>query len=129
MYITHSLLSEQDWNMLAEAAKWSRNNQDVFADTHWVGGDPDKLEVYGWAAWSLRKGILTLRNPSDKVQSVGIDVGEVFELPGRAARKFRARSPWEQDPKAEAMRLVAGQKHVFTLKPFEVLNLEALPEE
>jgi hypothetical protein len=129
MYITHSLLSEQDWNTLAEAAKWSRNNADILVDTHWVGGAPEKLEVYGWAAWSPRKGILTLRNPSDKVQSLGIDVGEVFELPARAARKFRARSPWYEDPKSEAISLVVGEKHAFTLKPFEVLNLEALPEE
>jgi hypothetical protein len=129
MYITHSLLSGQDWNTLAEAAKWSRDNADILADTHWVGDDPDKLEVYGWAAWAPRKGILTLRNPSDKVQSVEIDVGEAFELPTGAGRKFHAHSPWDQDRKSEAIRLVAGEKHAFTLKPFEVLNLDAIPEE
>lgn len=129
MYITHSLLSEGDWNTLAEAARWSRNNAETLVDTHWVGGDPGKLEVYGWAAWSPAKGILTLRNPNDKVQNLAIDVGEAFELPARAARKFRARSPWQQDGKREAIRLVAREKYTFTLQPFEVLNLEALPEE
>ena len=29
----------------------------------------------------------------------------------------------------ESPRLVAGEKHAFTLKPFEVLTLEVLPEE
>ena len=129
MYVTHSFLSEQDWNTLAEAAKWSRNNADVFVDTHWVGGDPDKLEIYGWAAWSPAKGILTLRNPSDKPQSLGIDVGEAFELPAKAPKRFQARSPWHEDREPEAVLLVAGEKHIFTLKPFEVLNLEALPEK
>jgi hypothetical protein len=129
MYITHSLLSEQDWNTLAEAAKWSRDNADVLVDTHWVGGDPGKLEIYGWAAWTPAKGILTLRNPSDRPQSVAIDVGEAFQLFAKAAKKFQARSPWHEDRDLAATSLVAGEKHIFTLKPFEVLNLEALPEK
>ncbi len=129
MYVTHSLLSEQDWNTLAEAAKWSRNNADVFVDTHWVGGDPGKLEIYGWAAWTPSKGILTLRNPSDKPQSVAVDVSEAFELSARAPKQFRARSPWPTTGEFPAVRLVAGEKHTFTLNPFQVLNLEALPEK
>jgi hypothetical protein len=129
MYITHSLLSAEDWNTLAEAAKWARGNADVFVDTHWIGGAPDKLEVYGWAAWSPGKGILTVRNPSDKPQSLRIDVGEVFELPVQAPKKYQARSPWHADQGSEAIRLLAGEKHTFNLKPFEVLNLEALPEK
>ena len=55
-----------DWSVLAEAAKWSRANADVLVDTHWVGGDPSKHEVYGYASWSPRKGIVMLRNPDDR---------------------------------------------------------------
>src|ERR1700740_1142537 len=79
MYITHSLLSKDDWDVLAESAKWSRGNAATLADTHWIGGDPGKLEIYGWAAWSPEKGILTLRNPSDHPQSISLDVGRAFE--------------------------------------------------
>ena len=38
MYITPSLLSDKNWDTLAEAAKWSRENASVLTDTHWVGG-------------------------------------------------------------------------------------------
>ena len=55
LYVTPSLLSEADWDVLAEAAKWSRHNAATLVDTHWVGGDPRWLEVYGWAAWMHRK--------------------------------------------------------------------------
>jgi len=51
MYISHALLSKNNWDTLAEAANWSRRNAAVLRDTHWIGGDPGKLEVYGWAAW------------------------------------------------------------------------------
>lgn len=65
MYITPGLLTKQNWDDLAESEKWSRANAEVLKDTHWIGGDPGKLEVYGWASWTPEKGIVTLRNPSD----------------------------------------------------------------
>jgi hypothetical protein len=128
MYISHSLLSKNDWDMLAEAANWSRRNAETLRDTHWIGGDPGKLEVYGWAAWSRAKGILTLRNPSDQRQTMAIDVGRALELPPDAPRRFLAHSPWKQERGAPPVSLKAGEEHVFTLQPFEVLTLEALPE-
>jgi len=127
MYITHSLLSDADWDTLAEAAKWSRENAATLADTHWVGGDPGKLEVYGWASWSLEKGILTLRNPSDRPQRFSVDVGDAFELREGMPRKYSAHSAWKADKSAQAIELEAGHAHVFVLQPFEVLTLEAKP--
>ncbi|MFZ1918806.1 MAG: enterotoxin [Terriglobales bacterium] len=129
MYISHSLLSAEDWDTLAETAQWARRNADVLIDTHWIGGDPSKLEVYGWAAWSLQKGILTLRNPSDKPQTYALDVAEAFELPALAARRFQARSPWGKDRDMKPFHLLAGEKRTLTLEPFEVMNLEAFPEQ
>ena len=75
----------RNWDDLAEAAKWSQANADVLVDTHWVGGDPGKGEIYGWASWCKRKGILVLRNPDDQPASITLDLGEVFELPEGAA--------------------------------------------
>jgi hypothetical protein len=127
MYISHALLAKADWDVLAEAANWSRRNAGVLRDTHWIGGDPGKLKVYGWAAWSRAKAILTLRNPSDQRQSIAIDVGRAFELPAGAPGRFLANSPWKEDRGAQPVSLAAGEQHVFTLEPFEVLTLEALP--
>jgi hypothetical protein len=124
MYISHALLSKNDWDALAEAANWSRRNAGVLRDTHWIGGDPGKLEVYGWAAWSRAKAILTLRNPSGQRQSIAIDVGRAFELPPGVPRHFVASSPWKQDRGAPPVSLSAGKEHVFMLEPFEVLTLD-----
>ena len=127
MYITHALLSNADWDDLAEAANWSRQNATVLPDTHWVGGDPGKLEVYGWAAWSLQKAILTLRNPSDQPQSISIDVARAFELPAGTPNKFLVHSPWKADEQEKAIPLAAGEPYMFVLEPFQVLTLEAVP--
>ena len=127
MYITHALLSDANWDDLAEAANWSRHNAANLVDTHWIGGDPAKLEVYGWAAWSTEKGIITLRNPSAQSKSISLDVGEAFELPPGSPRRFNAHSAWKRDQNAKSISLVAGVAHTFRLRPFEVLNLEAIP--
>jgi len=126
MYISPELLTDENWNDLAEAANWARENAAVLADTHWIGGDPGKLNVYGWAAWSPKKGILTLRNPSDKPQSISIDVAKAFELPAGTPREYQAHSPWSNEKNEAVIRLVAGKTHKFTLQPFRVLTLEAV---
>ncbi len=128
MYITPALLSDQNWDDLAEAANWSRANAGTLVDTHWVGGEPSKLQVYGWASWSPAKGILVLRNPGAVAQSIDIDVGPVFELPEDAPGRYTTRSPWKAEASAAPQDLVAGTPHTFRLEPFEVITLEATPQ-
>ena len=125
MYITPSLLTEKNWDDLAEAAKWSRANTAVLKDTHWVGGDPAWLEVYGWASWTPEKGILVLRNPSDEAKAISLKMADVFELP--AATGYSARSPWRDDAGNAAIDINANDPHEFTLAPFQVLTLEMKP--
>lgn len=127
MYITPSLMTPENWDTLAEAAKWSRANADTLVDTHWVGGRPEDHEVYGWAAWSPRKGILTLRNPTARAQSIKIDPAKAFELPAGAAQRYSISNPFK-DQTVTVTRLRAGEDTRFNLKPFEVLVVEALPE-
>ena len=125
MYITPKLLNSMNWDDLAEAAKWSRENASVLADTHWIGGNPGQGEVYGWASWSPRKGILVLRNPDDQPATFSADVRTLFELPARARTSYHLHSPWHSDHGQAAVTLHAGQPHTFTLQPFEVLVLES----
>ncbi len=127
MYITPALLTPANWDALAEAAKWSRENSDTLVDTHWVGGSPADGEVYGWASWSPKKGILTLRNPTANPRQIKIDPAKVFELPESAATSYTIANPFK-DQSVSVTRLEATKDTVFKLKPFEVLVVEALPE-
>ncbi|HYL85677.1 MAG TPA: enterotoxin [Candidatus Angelobacter sp.] len=129
MYITPALLSEENWDTLAEAANWSRRNSSVLIDTHWIGGDPGALEVYGWASWSPGKGIVTLRSPKDGPQSFDLDVGAALELPAPASGRFSARQVWKSGSNAEGFELQAGEARTIRLQPFEVLTLELTPRK
>lgn len=124
LHIDASLMSDNPWDVLAECAKWSRSNADVLADVHWVGGDPSKGEIYGWAAWSRRKGILSLRNPSDQPATMTLDIAQAFELPEGAPRSYVLKSPWKDAAEAP-IRVEAARGHQFKLKPFEVVVYDA----
>jgi hypothetical protein len=129
MYITPALLSEANWNDLAEAAKWSRANADILKDTHWVGGNPAWLEVYGWASWAPRKGILVLRNPSAQGKTLRLRLRDALELPEGAVQIYFANSPWLDDKGRAAVEIDAREEHEFHLAPFEVMTLDLTPEQ
>lgn len=130
MYISHRLLTAKDWDTIAECAKWSRANTATLVDSHWIGGNPLKLEVYGWASWSPVKGIFALRNPSDKQQQFTVDLGKFFELPQGAAQKYHLTSPYRQrSPEELSGTVEAGRPVKITVNPFEVLVFETMPKD
>ncbi len=127
MYVSPALMSQKNWDDLAAAAKWARANAATLVDTHWIGGDPARLEVYGWASWSPAKGIISLRNPSDRPAAYTAAPAAFFELPAGAPAAYRLVSP-KGDKAPGDGRISAGSPVRFELKPFEVVVFEAIPE-
>ncbi|MEO8748446.1 MAG: enterotoxin [Rhodanobacter sp.] len=128
MYITPSLLSTQNWETLAAAANWSRANAEVLRDTHWIGGDPARLDVYGWASWSSKRAIVTFRNPDDKPQLAVVDLQRQLQLPPGVARRFSVHDVWNTGGGDVPKQLDADHAGTITLAPFEVLTLELMPD-
>ncbi len=125
LYITPSMLTDKQWDTLADAAKWARANAETLVDSHWVGGDPKELAVYGFAGWSPAKGIVTLRNPSGEEQVFHFDPASVFELPVGAPVSYKLSSPKGDALPAETV--TAGQSVEVKLAPYQVIVLEATP--
>lgn len=125
IYITPSLLTQEEWDTLAAAAKWARSNEETLIDTRWIGGSPSKLQVYGWTSWSPKKGILTLRNPSSRPQQFTFEPASLFELPVGAPLEYTLSSP--KGDKLPAEKIKAGIPTKIQLQPFEVVVFEALP--
>lgn len=126
LYINPHKLNTANWNCLAAAIKWARKNADIMPDTHWVGGDPSKGDIYGFASWSPKKAILTLRNPSNKTKTFLVDTRKVFELPlnSKPAYLFYDAKLSSRETKKP---LFKGGTYTVTLEPFEVMVLNATP--
>ncbi|HED66365.1 MAG TPA: hypothetical protein ENJ09_12525 [Planctomycetes bacterium] len=126
LYVSPGLLSDENWDDLAQSAKWARARANVLVDVHWVGGDPGAGEVYGWAAWAPGRATLTLRNPGPKGTSFLLDPAALFELPPGAAMSWELVSPYA-DQRVGRLDLEAGEEFVLLLAPYEVLVFDAVP--
>ena len=120
IYLSPDLMDAAAWDDLAAAAKWARHHAAVLTDTHMIGGEPAKLEPYGWAAWIPGHACLTLRNPDDQAKSITLDARTVFELPARAVSSYALKSPYK-DQRIQSLALEAGRDITLELQPFEVL--------
>ena len=126
LYINPHKLNKANWDCLAKAIHWAKANEDIMADTHWVGGSPAAGQVYGFASWSPKKSILSLRNPSSVKQSIKIDVAKVFEIPANHSNNYKF-----YDAKVENNSQIVkrGKSVEITLDPFEVKVFNAYPEK
>jgi hypothetical protein len=120
LYISPHLLTSTMWDELAAAAKWSRANSDILIDTHWIGGDPGNGDVYGWASWQPRGGIVVLRNPSDKRGTYKLELARALELPDRflSDTQLQAVRP---NQRIRTLFAPADEPLLIELQPFEVL--------
>ena len=126
MYVNPHKLNKANWDCLAKAIHWAREHEDIMADTHWVGGSPAAGKIYGFASWSPKKAILSLRNPSSEKQIMHINVAKVFEIPENYSNDYKF-----YDARAENNLKIAAQGNSFeiTLEPFEVKVYNAYPEK
>lgn len=124
LYINPHKLNKTNWDCLAMAINWAKENEDIMVDTHWVGGSPADAQIYGFASWSPKKGILMLRNPSAEKQSFAINVAEVFEMPENINIEYNFF-----DARSVNISQSIGKGNTFQidLKPFEVKVMNIVP--
>ncbi len=127
LYINPHKLKSSTWDCLANAAGWARENEPVMTDVHWIGGDPAKEEVYGYAAWSQRKAILSLRNPSDTPKTFNVNTSNVFEYPDNVIKEYVFFNVKADMPEENRQKFAKGESFSLKLQPFETIVLDAFP--
>ncbi|MCE5345762.1 MAG: hypothetical protein LLG13_05660 [Bacteroidales bacterium] len=127
LYINPHKLKSSTWDCLANAARWARENEQVLTDVHWIGGDPAKDEVYGRAAWSQQKAILSLRNPSDIPKTFQVITSKVFEYPRNAIKEYVFFNAKAGMYNGKRQRFAKGESFSLKLQPFETIVLDAFP--
>ena len=125
MYINPHELTSEGWDILAKAIKWTQQNKSALTDVHWVGGDPRKSEIYGFASWNPKQATLALRNPSDSTQLFTNNLAEMLELPSEYNGKYELYNAITDETKGV---FDSKQKLNLTLKPFETLVMSVISQ-
>jgi hypothetical protein len=94
---------------------------------HWIGGDPEKGEVYGYASWNSRKGIFSLRNPSGTKKTFEVNLKKIFELPSTEPGSFKLKNIFSSEQQQAGKLVLPDQTILITLAPYELKIWEALP--
>ena len=100
------------------------NHEGVLVDSHWIGGDPSKGEIYGFASWNPNDGTLMLRNPSSKPVDFSFSLSELLELPKKFEGKY---SLFNVRTESEEGTFNSSKKGKIHLSAFEVkvMNVKA----
>jgi hypothetical protein len=119
LYVSPDHLADKDWDTLAAAAKWARARAETLRDSHWIGGDPARGQVYGWASWSPARALIALRNPSARPQAFDLDPAAALELPRGASRTWLV-DVVHASPSARPPRTLGAGVTRVDLAPYEV---------
>ena len=122
-YISADRMNDAKWKSLADAAKWGRGNQHILIDSHWIGGNPYKEELYGWASLSPdgKKAILCVRNPAGKEQSGAFTLTKILEtVPG----DWKVSSTLFKSPTAGTKVQIDGDQMKVALPPYKLTVFE-----
>ena len=138
VYVDSDLMAQEDgklWDELAQCIAWIRRNDDVLADTHWVGGNPwDKNkndgDIYGWAAWNMNKCTLSVRNSSKHTKTLKGTLRSILDVPPAVKGKVVLRSSFADQTRLPIMDtpIDVDAPIEITLKPFDVVAMEGVCE-
>lgn len=122
LHVTSSLLSDADWDVLAESIIWARQRTALFADSHWFGGDPGEGQVYGYASWGDAQGVISIRNPRARTQTYHADIADLLEIPlvqRRGIPRLQLKEPWIERATDAPLLAHPGKPLHLTLAPFD----------
>jgi hypothetical protein len=64
LYISPDILSDGEWDAMAQSMEWAKDRFPVLSTTTMIGGDPKAREAYGYVHFRGDEGVIAARNPS-----------------------------------------------------------------
>ncbi len=84
LYVSPDLLSDGEWEVIAQSILWARDRFPILDSTVMIGGDPGKREAYGYAHFEGDRGILALRNPFAETRTLEVTISPELGLDAEA---------------------------------------------
>ncbi len=124
LYIKTEVLSEKDWDVMADGLKWAHKIFPYFNNPKMHGGDPKANEVYGYSGWNENGGYISIHNPSDTEQSYTLRFNQKLGMNSSTNQWYTVSSQQGSLPSTMASKVKYGEEWVLKLKPKEISVLE-----
>lgn len=121
LYIKTELLSDIDWNVLADGLKWAEKVFPFFKQVRMHGGSPRDGQVYGYSAWNSDGGYLSIHNPADEEQLYEVVLDRKLGLSSKPNVSYRISSPLNKINPTLKESYAYGETLSIRLKPKEIL--------
>ncbi|MCX6930954.1 MAG: alpha-galactosidase, partial [Verrucomicrobia bacterium] len=120
----------KDWPFLAGMIQWARHNASTLSHTEMILGDPYRLEPYGYAHFSGKRGILAIRNSFIQPQHVRVkldaSVGWTAKEAGSGPFVASVGYPYRETLR-QALRF--GDTLELDLEAYQILLLHVEPAD
>ncbi|MBD0833407.1 alpha-galactosidase [Aestuariibaculum sediminum] len=118
LYLKTDVLSNADWDVLAEGLKWSEQVFPLFTNVKMHGGNPKNLDVYGYSAWKDHSGYVSIHNPSNQTKTYTLKLDRILGV--KEDGTYNVSSPIESDLKQLENTYTSGDTITISLEPKEI---------
>lgn len=114
LYFSPQMFDRERYEAAAQVLQWAEDNFDTIRHSVFFGDAPEDGGVYGYYAFDKGRGILAIRNSSDKTAAYEFDHKALsFDGGSYEIAKFYPDS-------GDATKVAGGDKFSITLQPFEM---------
>ena len=123
LYYSYNMFNAAKWRINADALRFIRNDYETLKTSQFIGGSPEKGEAYGYSCWSKDKGIISLRNPANRQQSITVTLDETIGVnPDMQNLKMAYVYPY--DKKTDGKTYSYGEVVTVNLMPLEAMIMK-----
>lgn len=118
-------LSPPERKQMADFIAFLKERPDCFGDSSFILGNPWKNELYGYVCSNGKRAFIALNNCAWKDAAVELELNRRWRLPGGVAWNLYRWYP--QPARLGDSGETFASKVTYSLRPFEVVLLEAVP--
>ena len=123
LYYSYNMFNTAKWRINADALRFIRNNYETLKTSQFIGGSPEKGEAYGYSCWSENRGVISLRNPANRQQSITITLDETIGV-NKGMQNLKMAYVYPYDKKTDGKTYSYGEVITVNLMPLEVLIMK-----
>lgn len=123
LYYSYNMFNAAKWRINADTLRFIRNDYETLKTSQFIGGSPEKGETYGYSCWSENKGVISLRNPANRQQSITVTLDETIGV-NKGMQNLKMAYVYPYDKKTNGKTYSYGEVITVNLMPLEVLIMK-----